>query len=60
MALAVLGDPVGEGAEAPGLGLDDLPAVVGEDFGSVFRERVDLCLGKVLTREENMLVKRHA
>ena len=60
MRLAVLGDAVGEAAQAPGFGLDDLAAVVGEDLGGVFRERVDLGLGQILTREENMLVKRHA
>ena len=59
MRLAVLGDAIGEGAKAPGLGLDDLPAIVVEDLGGVFRERVDLGLGEVLTREENMLVERH-
>ena len=59
MRLAVLGDPVGEAAKAPGLGLDDRSAIVGEDLGGVFRERIDLGLGEVLTREENMLVKRH-
>ena len=59
MRLAVLGDAVGEGAKAPGLGLDDLPAIVVDDLGGVFRERVDLGLGQVLTREENMLVERH-
>ena len=59
MRLAVLGDPVGEAAQAPGLGLDDLPAIVGDDLGGVFRERIDLGLSQVLTREENMLVKRH-
>ena len=59
MRLAVLGDAVGEGAQAPGLGLGDLPAIVGDDLGGVFRERIDLGLGQVLTREENMLVERH-
>src|SRR6185369_2742135 len=60
MRLAVLGDAIGEGAKAPGLGLDDLPAIVVEDLGGVFRERVDLGLCKVLSREENMLIERHA
>src|SRR6185503_8843859 len=59
MRLAVLGDAVGKGAQPPGLGLGDRPAIVGDDFGGVFRERIDLGLGEVLTREENMLVKRH-
>ena len=60
MRLAVLGDAVGEAAKAPGFGLDDLAAIVGDDLGRVFRERIDLGLGEVLTREENMLVERHA
>ena len=60
MRLTVLGDAVGEGPQAPGLGLDDLPIVLGDDLGGVFRERIDLGLGEVLTREENMLVERHA
>ena len=59
MRLAVLGDAVGEAAQAPGFGLDHLAAVVGDDLGGVFRERIDLGLGQVLAREENMLVKRH-
>src|SRR5687767_8465809 len=33
MRFAVLGDAVGEAAQAPGFGLGDLPAIVGEDFG---------------------------
>ena len=59
MRLAVLGDPVGEAAQAPGLGLHDLPAIVFDDLGGVFRERIDLGLSQVLAREENMLVERH-
>ena len=59
MRLAVLGDAVSEAAEAPGLGLGDLPAIVFDDLGGVFRERIDLGLCKVLAREENMLVERH-
>jgi len=59
MRLAVLRDAVGEGLEAPGFGLDDLPAIVGENLGSVFRERIHLGLGQILTRKENMLVERH-
>ena len=56
MRLAVLGDAVSEAAQAPGFGLDHRAAIVGEDLGGVFRERIDLGLGEVLTREENMLV----
>ena len=60
MRLAVLGDAVSEAAQAPGFGLDHLATVVGDDLGRVFRQRIDLGLGQILTREENMLVKRHA
>src|SRR4051812_26792908 len=60
MRLAVLGDPIGKRAQTPGLGLGDLAPIVRDDLGCVFRQRVDLCLCKVLTREENMLVERHA
>ena len=48
MRLAVLGDPVGKAAEAPGFGLDDLSAIVLDDFGGIFRERIDLGLSQVL------------
>ena len=58
MRLAVLGDAVGEAAQAPGFGLGDLAAIVRDNLGRVFRERIDLGLGQILTREENMLVKR--
>src|SRR4051794_18830512 len=60
MRLAVLGYAVGQRAQAPGFGLHDLTIVVGDDLGGVFRERIDLGLSEVLTREENMLVERHA
>ncbi len=59
MRLAVLGDAVSEAAQAPGFSLDHLAAVVGDDLGGVFRERIDLGLSQILAREENMLVKRH-
>jgi hypothetical protein len=52
MRLAVLRDPVGELAEAPGLGLDDLAAIVLDDLGGVLRQRVHLGLGQVLTRKK--------
>src|SRR4051794_33672118 len=57
--LAVLGDAIGQRTKTPGLGPGDLSAIVGDDLGCVFRKRVDLGLGEVLTREENMLVERH-
>ena len=59
MGLAVLGDAIGEGLQAPGLGLDDLSPIVGDDLGGVFGERIDLGLSQVLTRKEDMLLKRH-
>src|SRR4030095_6253566 len=59
MRLAVLGDAVSEAAQAPGFSLDHLAAVVGDNLGGVFRERIDLSLSQILSREENMLVKRH-
>src|SRR5690348_13987236 len=59
MRLAVLRDAIGKAAETPGLRLGDLPAIVFDDLGGVFRERIDLGLCKVLAREENMLVERH-
>jgi len=59
MRLAVLGDAIGERAETPGLRLGDLAAIVFDDLGCVFRERIDMGLRKVLAREENMLVERH-
>jgi hypothetical protein len=59
MSLAILGDALSEGPQAPGLGLGDLAFIVFDDLGGVFRERIDLGLGEVLTREENMLVERH-
>src|SRR4051794_29012855 len=57
--LAILRDAVGEAAKTPVLGLGDLPAIVGDDLGGVFRERIHLGLSQVLAREENMLVERH-
>src|SRR5690349_20741946 len=59
MRLAVLRDAISEAAKAPGLRLGDLPAIVFDDLGGVFRERIDLGLCEVLAREENMLVERH-
>ena len=59
MRLAVLRDAIGEVAKAPGLRPDDLAAIVLDDLGGVFRQRVDLGLGQILTREKHMLVERH-
>src|SRR5262249_19845887 len=57
--LAVLVHAVGEGADAPRLGLGDLAAHLLDhalDLGGQF---LDLLGARVLTREKPMLVKRH-
>lgn len=59
MRLAVLGDFVSKLAKTPGFGLGDLALIVFNDFGGGFRQRIDLGLGQILTREKYMLVKRH-
>ena len=59
MRLAVLLDAIGDVAEAPGLGPGDLAAIVLDDLGGGFRQRVHLGLGQVLTRQKDMLVERH-
>ena len=56
MRLAVLGDAVGEAAQAPGLGLDDLALVVLDDLGGGFRQRIHLRLCQILARKEHVLV----
>src|SRR5687768_772252 len=60
MRLAVLLDAVGKAPETPGLGLYDLTAIILDDLGGGFRQPVDLRLRKVLTRQKDMLVERHA
>src|SRR3546814_17979827 len=59
MTLAVLLDLVGELLEAPGFGLVNLAFEFADDVGDGFRQRVDLSLAPVLTRDKDMLVKRH-
>src|SRR3546814_14206950 len=59
MTLAVLLDLVGELLEAPGFGLVNLAFEFADDVGDGFRQRVDLSLAQVLTRDKDMLVKRH-
>src|SRR5690606_27139146 len=59
MRLAVLLDAEGERAQAPIFGLGDLALTLFDDLGQRFADGVDLCRGKVLTRQEDMLVKRH-
>src|SRR3546814_12605814 len=45
--------------EAPGFGLVNLAFEFADDVGDGFRQRVDLSLAQVLTRDKDMLVKRH-
>src|SRR3546814_10173058 len=59
MPLAVLLDLVGELRQAPGFGLVNLALKLADDVGDGFRQRVDLSLAQVLTRDKHMLVKRH-
>src|SRR3546814_15623062 len=59
MTLAVLLDLVGELLEAPGFGLVNLAFEFADDVGDGFRQRVDLSLAQVLTRDKDMLVTRH-
>src|SRR3546814_16916518 len=59
MPLAVLLDLVGELRQAPGFGLVNLALKLADDIGDGFRQRVDLSLAQVLTRDKDMLVKRH-
>lgn len=60
VALAVLVDLVGHRLDAPVFAVDDLAAVVREDRGEMFDEAFGLRVGQVLTRDEDMLVERHA
>src|SRR6185369_13416220 len=57
--LAVLVHTVGEGAHAPVLGLNDLAARLLDDAGHLGRQFFHLLGARVLTREEDMLIKRH-
>src|SRR5690606_26426411 len=59
VTLAVLLDLVGELLEAPGLGLVDRALEFANDVGDGFRQRIDLSLAQILTRNKDMLVKRH-
>src|SRR5205814_8315105 len=57
--LAVLAHAVGEGANAPVLGLGDLAAGLFDNAGHLGRQFFHLLGARVLTREKNMLIKRH-
>ena len=59
MRLAVLGDFICKLAKAPGFRLGDFALIIFDDFCGGFRQRIDLGLSQVLTREKYMLVKRH-
>ena len=59
MRLAVLRDAIGQRTETPGLGLDDLAAVILDDLGGGFRQCVHLRLCQILARKEHMLVQSH-
>src|SRR3984893_8990342 len=59
MGLAVLVHAVGQRTHAPVLGLGDLTARLLDDAGHLGRQFVHLLGARVLTREKNMLIKRH-
>ena len=59
MPLAVLLDPVGHGAQAPGLLLGHRTAEVFDDFFESVGQAVDLGRRNVLARDEHALVKSH-
>src|ERR1700749_167230 len=59
MRFAVLVHPVGERAHTPVFGLRDLAAELLDDAGHLGGQLFDLLGARVLTREKNMLIKRH-
>ena len=59
MGLAVLLDAVSERLHAPGLDLRDLAAIGFDDALEGFCHRLNLLRRHILTREIDMLVKRH-
>src|SRR5262249_39911695 len=59
VCLAVLVHAIGEGPHAPVLGLGDLAAGLLDNAGHLGRQFFHLLWARVLTREKNMLVKRH-
>src|SRR6185312_7537434 len=59
MRLAILVHAVGEGTYAPVFRLDHLAAELLDDAGHLGGQFLDLLGARVLTREKNMLIKRH-
>src|SRR5579871_4903473 len=59
MCLAILVHAVGQRTHAPVLGLGDLAARLFDDAGHLGGQFFDLLSARILTREKNMLVKRH-
>src|SRR5579872_7227029 len=59
MRLAVLVHAIGQRTHAPVLGLGDLAARLYDDAGHLGGQFFDLLGARVLTREKNMLIKRH-
>ena len=59
MRLAILVHAVGEGAYAPVFHLHDLAAETFDDAGHLGGQFFDLLGARILTREKNMLIKRH-
>src|ERR1700730_5286247 len=59
MCLAVLVHAVGQRTHAPVLGLGDLAARLCDDAGHLGGQFFDLLGARILTREKNMLIKRH-
>src|SRR3546814_1007273 len=54
MTLAVLRDLVGELLQAPGFGLVDRALIFADDVGDGFRQRIDLSLAQILTRDKDI------
>ena len=59
MCLAVAVNLVSERLKAPSFSLGHLAFVLFDDFGRRGRQRIDLSLAQVLTREEDMLIESH-
>src|SRR6201996_300177 len=59
MRLAILVHAIGQRTHAPVLGLGDLAARLFDDAGHLGGQFFDLLGARILTREKNMLIKRH-
>jgi hypothetical protein len=59
MRFAILLDFIGQRAQTPGFGLDDLAFIIFNDFCSAFGKCVNLGLREVLTRQKHMLIQSH-